>query len=725
MKSESPSESFRIFKQPFNSKVLQRLEDIVFAKSLWPMVYIISNDKEVYIGESTNTIARMGQHLANDERRKLTSLLLIGSSRFNKSATLDLESYLIKYMSGDAKFTLQNGNAGLALHKYYQRDEYLEIFSQVWDRLMSEKLAGKTLKEIDNSNFFKYSPYKSLTEDQYSAVESVFKAISGRSNGSIFIGGSAGTGKTILAVFMMKLLKTDLSTILDTGDIEGGERKTVIADLKLKYPDPRVALVVPMPSLRNTLKKVFRTVKGLSADMVIGPSEVARNRFDVLIIDEAHRLRRRVNLTNFKSFDDNNRLLKLPENATELDWIVKQSTFQVFFYDPAQSIKPTDVSKDDFYRLAKKARERIELKSQLRVLGGKDYIDFVDRLLNVSLQQNAAQFRSKEYEFYLFDSLPVLIDRLQLKEKEVELCRLVAGFSWPWKSKKNSNAVDIEIDGLRLRWNSDVKEWINTRNALYEVGCIHTTQGYDLNYAGVIFGKEITYDSDRMEIVIDSKLYYDKNGKNGIRDINILKSYVINIYKTLMFRGIRGTYVYVCDEKLREYFRKHIPSANDTYIPKILPLEKVRPFINCVPLYELSAAAGSFSDPQNVSDCEWVELPLPHLHKEDHFVCRVVGESMNKIIPNGSWCLFRRDPSGSREGKIVLVEHRNIQDDIGSGYTVKEYHSQKSKNSEGWKHTRITLSPLSHNSEFKEIILNNDDEVAGLKVSGVFVRVVG
>ena len=103
----------------------------------------------------------------------------------------------------------------------------------------------------------------------------------------------------------------------------------------------------------------------------------------------------------------------------------------------------------------------------------------------------------------------------------------------------------------------------------------------------------------------------------------------------------------------------------------ILSPNKVKPFFNSVPLYDISVAAGAFSELQQTSDFEWVELPKPYKPSQDYFVCKVKGESMNKVIPNGAWCLFRKDPGGSREGKIVLVEHSNIQDnDFGSGYTI-------------------------------------------------------
>lgn len=157
---------------------------------------------------------------------------------------------------------------------------------------------------------------------------------------------------------------------------------------------------------------------------------------------------------------------------------------------------------------------------------------------------------------------------------------------------------------------------------------------------------------------------------------------------------------------------------------RIIPLNEVKQYINCVPLYDISAAAGNFSELQQSSNIEWVELSKQFKHSKDYFVCKVQGESMNKVIPNDSWCLFKKDPGGSRDGKIVLVQHTNIQDsDFGSGYTVKLYQSKKEVTQDNWHHESIILKPQSNNPEFKAIVLIEDD-LRELKVEGVFVSVL-
>lgn len=126
-----------------------------------------------------------------------------------------------------------------------------------------------------------------------------------------------------------------------------------------------------------------------------------------------------------------------------------------------------------------------------------------------------------------------------------------------------------------------MKDWVNSPNAINEVGCIHTIQGYDLNYAGVIIGPEISYDPVQNKIVVDPKKYRDKNGRIGVEDMAELERYVINIYKTLLTRGIKGTYIYVADPALRELFSKSIVESSETNLRARIPVRRTR-----VPLSE-------------------------------------------------------------------------------------------------------------------------------------------
>ncbi|MGB5819845.1 MAG: DNA/RNA helicase domain-containing protein [Saonia sp.] len=715
----------------FSSNLFEEFNNNHFAKDLWPVVYILSEEKtkEAYIGETTDMYARMNAHLKNDRKTRLTSVHLITSEKFNKSATLDIEANLIKYISGDGIYQLQNGNLGLANHSYYQKNElYWDMFKSIWDSLRAEGLTKHSLDFIDNSDLFKYSPYKSLTKEQKAGLLTIVRSLLTREHRNIIIEGGAGTGKTILAIFLFKMLYSDNSDF-NFKEFGEGEAEFVylIDSLKHELPNPKMALVVPMASFRSTLKKVFKNIKGLSARMVIGPAEVTNEEYDILLVDESHRLRRRQNLgAYYGAFDKVCKELRLDKmSSSELDWILLKSKKTILFYDESQSIKPSDTKKEDFDKLKRSGETKAEeLKSQFRVKGGNAYVSFVHNLLNCSLGRRQREFNSKDYELLLFDSVKDMYDQIKLRDDENGLSRLIAGYAWEWKSNKDPDSFDLEFDDIQLKWNTTSKDWINSVDSIKEVGCIHTTQGYDLNYAGVIFGHEITYDVKTNEIVIIKENYFDKNGKQAIENPQELKEFIINIYKTIMLRGIKGTYIYVCDKNLKEYLAQYIPEIKRKKKVNLIPFSKVIPFENSIPLYDLKVSAGDFGQIQQVEDVAWIQLPQNYRPSKDLFACQIIGESMNKVIPNGAFCLFRKYSGGSRNGRIVLAEHRDIQDaDFGSCYTVKEYHSKKVSDGDEWRHDVIVLKPLSTDSSYQELVLQ-DQTQSSFKVIGIFESVL-
>ncbi|NJB87284.1 hypothetical protein GGR26_003064 [Lewinella marina] len=731
--------SFDIAQYDFNSSIREELLSKREASDLWPLVYILSNGdkKQAYVGETADVLSRLDTHQKHEKKQKLTTVHLISSSFFNKSATLDIESNLIQYMAADGQFELMNGNLGIANHTYYQKQAYWSVFTSIWDNLQGAGLAKHSLDHIDNSDLFKYSPYKSLSREQSAGLVKILRSLAFDDGRNIVIQGGAGTGKTILAVFLFKLLNSSLQ---DLNFKEFGEQETEIGELvdliKSQYGDLSMGLVVPMSSFRKTLQNIFSGVGGLSPNMVIGPADVANRRYDLLIVDEAHRLRQRVNLgAYFRSFDKASEKLGLDKmKHTELDWVLQQSDRALFFYDTDQSIKPSDVSAAAFESLKSNPTTKIHsLQSQFRAQGGNDYVAFIDGLLQKQLPDDHPKFLHKNYELKLFDSLADMVARIQDKNEDHGLSRLIAGYSWPWLSKSPKNKkyqpYDIEEDGLRLRWNSTNIDWINTPDSIEEVGCIHTTQGYDLNFTGIIFGNEVGFDPETQEIVVRAEHYHDRNGKATIKCPERLKSYILNIYKTILLRGIRGTYIYVCDPALREYMSRYIPLAtSEAPIEKTihpLPAHQVVPFENSVPLYSMQAAAGGFGLVEVVEKEDWITVPIRYALDSDCFACRVVGESMNRVIPNGSVCLFRRYKGGSRSGKIFLVELNAFTDaEAGSAYTVKEYRSEKVRNDENWQHRRISLYPRSHDPSFLPLELT-EESASEMRVIGEFIAVLG
>lgn len=549
----------------------------------WPVVYALDRHDagtgspetpQIYIGESLNAAARMRQHLSNESKKHLNRLRVVLDEEFNKSVCLDLESYLIQLLAGDGQFEVLNRNAGVWEADYFDRDRYRSKFQEIFDSLRDEGLFTRTIPEIRNSDLFKLSPFKALTTEQALVVEDIVEGllsdVESNSGGSAVINGAPGTGKTIVAIYLMKLLR-------DIGSADAGEEfdiESVFADFFTEgnrelVKDFRMALVVPQQSLRESIKRVFRKTPGLHPGMVLSAYQAgeAGERFDLLIVDEAHRLTQRGSqshptLTN--KYKEINRQLfgKDDHSYTQLDWIRAQSTHQIFLVDKGQSVRPLDVPSavlDDLDRTAQQHSRWYRLESQMRVRAGDDYVGYMREVLNGRSQEPK---KFDVYDLRFFDDFNVMHAEIQLRESESGLARLVAGYAWKWVSATHKHLFDINIDGTALRWNTTAKDWINSPTSINEVGSIHTVQGYDLNYAGVIIGEDLRYSEER-GIHIDRSSYFDTKGKQNNNVLGItysdedLRELITNIYGVLLTRGIRGTYIYVCDPRLREYLRPY------------------------------------------------------------------------------------------------------------------------------------------------------------------------
>ncbi len=546
----------------------------------WPVVYTLDGAGKIYVGESRNVAARFRQHLESPEKRELVSARVVIDETFNKSACLDLESYLIRLFAGDGAFQVLNRNDGVIDADYYQREKYQATFDEIFAELRDLGLFTRHVRDIENSDLFKLSPFKALTPDQAIAVEDIleglFDDLQVRQPSTIVIRGDPGTGKTVVAIYLMKLLMD----IKQADLTEPTDSDTLFSDFFTPgYPellqDFRVGLVVPQQSLRKSVQRVFRKTPGLDHEMVLSPFDVglSEERFNLLIVDETHRLNHRANqpsgVQNQQFTKINERLFGIDDTSiTQLDWIRKQSDHQVFLLDAAQTVRPADLPVTVIESLLEQAdgRRRVyPLSSQLRVQGGADYITYVKRMLSDEPPEPST---FGDYDFRLFDNLGDLTRELAVREEESGLARLVAGYAWDWRSKRDRSVYDIEIDGVRLRWNTTPVDWVNSPTAAREVGSIHTVQGYDVNYAGVIIGRDLRWDSASGRMRFDRSQYFDKKGMENNRRLGVryddedLLRFVRNIYSVLLTRGIKGTYVYVCDKQLREHLRRLIPPSH-------------------------------------------------------------------------------------------------------------------------------------------------------------------
>lgn len=552
----------------------------------WPVVYVLdsgdaANGASVYVGETVNAASRMRQHLASPAKAGFRSVRVVIDETFNKSACLDLESHLIRWLAGDGAFTVMNGNEGIVDAQYYERDLYREGFAEVFEQLRAEGIFQRSIPEIENSDLFKLSRFKVLTPEQAIAVEDIVDGLiedlaTGAASTSV-IEGHPGTGKTIVAVFLMKML-ADIRDHDDADEIEPDsmfaeyfvpENRELLARL-------RIGSVVPQKSLRESIRQVFRKTPRFGATQVVTPFDVGESDdpWDVLIVDETHRLNQRANqssgINNKRFAAINERLFGVDDPVkTQLDWVRARSAHQIYLLDAEQTVRPADLPQAALRSLvagAQASHRRYPLTTQMRVRAGADYVAFVRALLRGEVASGSRPDLG-DYELRLFDDLGEMQREILQRNAEHGLARLVAGYAWEWKSNTNKDAFDIELDGVQLRWNGTTKDWINSRASIDEVGSIHTVQGYDLNYAGVIIGPDLRFDPRTRRLFIDRESYRDKKGEENNKQLGIVYSdddlltFIRNIYGVLLTRGMRGTFVYVCDPALRAYVASVIGPA--------------------------------------------------------------------------------------------------------------------------------------------------------------------
>lgn len=590
--------SFEIQRVPFDKNAVRTWAKGDPRHRNWPVVYLLDGGRggrpsggldDVYVGETLNAEARMLQHLDNDEKRQaLSEIRVVLDDRYNKSVCLDLESHLIRLLAGDGAYRVLNRNDGITDSAYYDRELYRESFQQVFAQLRAEGVFTRSIPEIENSDLFKLSPYKALTTDQAIAVEDIVEGLLAdlkTDTGELLIvQGEPGTGKTVVAIYLMKLLADIAASKPD----DEPDADSIFSDFFTEghrelLTNFRVGLVVPQQSLRKSIQRVFKRTPGLSPSQALTPFDVGADDepWDLLIVDEAHRLNQRANqpsgVQNRKFIDITTKLFGVDDiTKTQLDWIRARSRHQILMVDPEQSVRPADLPPELLRSLvdeAKGEQRHYPLTSQLRVKAGEDYIGWVRSILRPGLPDPDAPPPAPRtfegYDLRFFDDLGEMHDAIRERDAEHGLARLVAGYAWEWKSRHDPTAYDIELDGRQLRWNTTATDWIASKTSLDEVGSIHTVQGYDLNYAGVIIGNDLQWDEDAQRLIVDRDSYFDKKGKENnptlgktYSDEDLLR-YVCNVYAVLMTRGIRGTYVYVSDSELRGWLGQPLSGHSD------------------------------------------------------------------------------------------------------------------------------------------------------------------
>jgi DUF2075 family protein len=465
-----------------------------------------------------------------------------------------------------------NRNLGQSLtHNYFDKKKYDQLYIELWEVLKKYGFVEKSIKQIENLATFKYSPFKSLDEEQMNVIRVLIDTIqTNEEKTSILVNGGAGTGKSIVGIYLAKLL-SDLTQVSALNSEYFADQflesnLELIKSLEsLSLKKLKIGFIVPMDNFRNTVSSVFKKLGRGLEKLVLGPNDIFKTeeKYDVLIVDEAHRLKRDKNLgPEIGKFKEINRTHFNSLDKNQLDWILSKSRFQIFFYDKEQSIRSSDIPREYFEQLSKSSKTiNLTLRTQFRVLAGESFIKYIDDIFSNNPPRDKISINN--YEIKIIDDISTFRKLIIQKNDEHSLSRIVAGFSWPWITKPAKNKTlridsDFEISGEKFKWNSTKGKsgWIDSENSINEVGSIHTTQGFDLNYVGLIIGKDVFFDKNTQRLEINPIHFHDKGSSKGLKkDYEELRRFVLNSYKTMMKRGIKGLYLYIVDLELRNYLK--------------------------------------------------------------------------------------------------------------------------------------------------------------------------
>ncbi len=377
-----------------------------------------------------------------------------------------------------------------------------------------------------------------IIDDQkvvYEEALSLGKKSSKDNKNVLIVEGGPGTGKSVVAInLLVALTKLGLNTRYVT-----------------KNSAPRDVFE---SKLTGTLKKTH------ISNMFTGSgsyTDCKENTFDSLVVDEAHRLNEKSGM--FKNYGEN-----------QIKELIKSAKSCIFFLDEDQKVTWSDIGeKEEIEKWANKLGVKVhylKLESQFRCNGSDGYLAWLDDVLQIKETANRSLTGAK-YDFKIVDSPNELRELIFEKNKINNKARLVAGYCWDWISKGNKNSYDIVMPEYKfeMRWNlaTDGNLWIISPKSVREVGCIHTCQGLEVDYVGVIIGPDLVVRGGKVITSPKKRAKTDKSLNGYYRDykINSKKAdekasiLIKNTYRTLMSRGLKGCYVYFTDKETEEYFK--------------------------------------------------------------------------------------------------------------------------------------------------------------------------
>lgn len=382
-----------------------------------------------------------------------------------------------------------------------------------------------------------------MIDDQKVAYEEIFKqAVDAKKTGRkhvVIVKGGPGTGKSVIAINLL-------------ADLTIKDNQAVQYVSKISAPRSVYKQKLTANGSRAMNKNRFDNLFKGSGSYI----DVPENSIDTILCDEAHRLNEKSGL--FSNQGEN-----------QVKEIIHAARCSVFFLDENQRVTIKDIGSSKLiHQFAREAGADVtvlELQSQFRCNGSNGYLAWIDNVLQI---RNTANFTMEgiDYDIRILDSPQEVFDLIQARDAENGNSRMVAGYCWEWNkaSKDNPDMNDIKIGDFEMSWNLGNTIFATDKGSINQIGCIHTTQGLEFDYVGVIVGEDLCCENGKLITDFTRRAKTDSSLK-GIKKIakqdpekaqKIADEIIKNTYRTLMTRGMKGCYIYCCDEQLALYLKQ-------------------------------------------------------------------------------------------------------------------------------------------------------------------------
>lgn len=432
-----------------------------------------------------------------------------------------LTNYLIKRL---------NGGAGLPVLQKIEESKY--------------RPSKKLMEHV--SNIIKRKPEYVLLDEQFIVYNKVLscarKGFHDRKKTIIIVMGGPGTGKSVIAINLMSdLLAEELNAQYATGS----------------------------KAFTSTLRKIIGNRGAAQFKYFNSYTQAEQNVVDVLICDEAHRIRETSNSRYTKA--------AFRSNERQIQEIINASKVGVFFIHDKQGVRPDEIGSASYIQEhAKKNNCKVfeyHLEAQFRCAGSDGFVNWINNTLGIERTANILWNEQDDFDFKIFNTPYALEAAIKDKAREGYSARMTAGFCWPWsKPNRDGKLVDdVQIGNFHYPWNAKPDAgklapgippsflWAYDPNGMNQIGCIYTAQGFEFDYVGVIFGNDLIYDFDSQAWKGQPEHSHDsqvRRSRGGFADL------VKNTYRVLLSRGLKGCYVYFIDKDTKRFVKSRMEAVS-------------------------------------------------------------------------------------------------------------------------------------------------------------------